>query len=98
MEGCPDDRPVHRHPDPLSQLARRLPRKPSPATLWRWHKKGVKGVRLEVVSVGGRTYTTEAAFREFVRRQTEVTAAAPAEIPAERPPALVRRMEKAGLI
>ncbi|MCH7725651.1 MAG: DUF1580 domain-containing protein [Planctomycetes bacterium] len=55
---------------PLSHIARSLPNQPSPACLWRWHRRGVKGVRLETIVVGGRRYTTRAAWEEFVRRTT----------------------------
>ena len=55
---------------PLSQAARSLPSKPGAATLWRWHRRGVKGVKLEIVRVGGRVFTTASAWRDFVTRMT----------------------------
>jgi hypothetical protein len=54
----------------LSTAAEPLPNPPSPACLWRWHAKGIRGVRLETVVVGGRRYTTAAAWREFVTKLT----------------------------
>jgi hypothetical protein len=60
----------------LSMAAKTLPKPPSPACLWRWHRKGVRGVRLETVVVGGRRYTTAAAWREFVEMVTANTTVA----------------------
>jgi hypothetical protein len=36
------------------------------STMWRWASRGVKGVRLETIKVGGKTYTTKAALDEFM--------------------------------
>jgi len=55
----------------ISQAARKLPTKPAPATIWRWHAKGVNRIKLETVVVGGKRYTTEKAFVEFVRAVTK---------------------------
>ena len=38
------------------------------STLWRWATRGLRGTRLDVVKVGGVTYTTAAAIREFIER------------------------------
>jgi Protein of unknown function (DUF1580) len=82
----------------LSQAARRLPRgrgdRPvSPATLWRWYRHGLKArdgslVKLRVWRVGGQTFTSEEALREFFSRlsatATEAaTGTAAAASPAE---------------
>src|SRR5262245_65019394 len=55
----------------LPEAARRLPRltrdRPvSPATLWRWAHRGVRGVRLETWRLGGRTVTSVEALRRFL--------------------------------
>lgn len=60
----------------LSEAARLyLPNPTNPATLWRWHKRGVlvgdRRIRLETVRVGRIRYTTETAFRRFVARTNE---------------------------
>src|SRR5262245_39482752 len=69
--------------DPLSEqllslpaAARRLPRltadRPvSPATLWRWAHRGVRGVRLETWRLGGRTATSLEALRRFVAARSD---------------------------
>ena len=51
-------------------VKQRLGKAISAATLWRWVRKGCRGVRLEAVFVGGSWHTTAAAFAEFVRAQT----------------------------
>jgi hypothetical protein len=48
----------------LQELARR--EGVSLSTTWRWILKGVRGRKLESLSVGGRRYTSEEAFLRFV--------------------------------
>lgn len=36
-------------------------------TIWRWAKRGVRGVVLETIAVGGRRFTSREAFRRFVQ-------------------------------
>ena len=61
---------------PVQDLAEKLlPRPVSGTTLWRWYTHGYRGVRLETAPVGRYRYSTEAAFREFLERMREATAA-----------------------
>jgi hypothetical protein len=89
---------------PLPEVIKsRLGRRISPATLWRWRLKGVNGVKLECLRVGGCWFTTDAAFTEFLRAQTAnalaaCTGSAAADVPAERSPEKVRRLKAAGLL
>jgi len=57
----------------LQEAAKSLPGRPHVSTLHRWRARGVKGVRLECVRVGGRWYVTRKALQRFLRA---VTAAA----------------------
>src|SRR5262249_13090467 len=50
---------------PLAPAARNYVGKVNPSTLWRWHKRGVRGVKLDVVRVGGRNFTTAEALARF---------------------------------
>ena len=52
---------------------RRTGKRPAPATVWRWVKKGLRGgsIRLQAVYTSGYWATTEAAFDEFINQQTE---------------------------
>jgi hypothetical protein len=80
----------------------RLGKRISPATLWRWRLKGVNGVKLECLRVGGHWVTSDALFIEFLRAQTrnalEACRVAPTAIPAERTPEKIRRLKAAGLL
>ena len=40
------------------------------STVWRWVRKGVRGIRLESYCVGVRRYTSEEAFARFVASTT----------------------------
>jgi Protein of unknown function (DUF1580) len=57
---------------PLGSIGKHIPPRRSgarlnPATAWRWAKKGLRGVRLEVVCAGGVPCTTLAALHQFFR-------------------------------
>jgi hypothetical protein len=54
----------------LTEAARLLPDRPHVSTLYRWAQRGVKGVRLETVVVGGRRYTSVEALQRFAQRLT----------------------------
>ncbi|HWL11122.1 MAG TPA: DUF1580 domain-containing protein [Planctomicrobium sp.] len=51
---------------------RRTGKRPSPATVWRWCRKGVRGgsVKLAAVFHGGCWQTTSEAFDQFLADQT----------------------------
>jgi hypothetical protein len=40
------------------------------STAWRWAKRGVGGIKLGTVRVGGRDHTTDSLWEEFVRATT----------------------------
>ena len=59
---------------PLSRGSTRIKSRPSTATLWRWQSKGLRGVRLETIVIGGRRYTSAEAidrFLEAINRKKE---------------------------
>jgi hypothetical protein len=81
----------------------RLGKRISPPTLWRWRLKGVNGVKLECLRVGGHWVTTDAAFAEFLRAQTANVLAScnvgsASDAPCERSPEKVRRLRDAGVL
>lgn len=53
----------------LSEAAARLPqhdgKKVHTSTLWRWARKGLRGVHLQYVRFGGRIYTSAEALNRF---------------------------------
>src|SRR5436853_7301545 len=71
----------------LSAAARELPGPSGKglhvSTLWRWSLRGIRGIRLETVMVGGIRYTSREALERFVGR---TTAAAAGTTPAVRTP------------
>ncbi|MBI3461447.1 MAG: DUF1580 domain-containing protein [Planctomycetes bacterium] len=54
----------------LNEARARLPGRPDISTLWRWRQRGVRGVKLETLVVGGRRYTTVEALERFVAATT----------------------------
>src|SRR6476659_2351121 len=55
----------------MTQAAKIVPDRPHVATLWRWRRVGIAGVKLEVICVGGRqTRTSRAALARFFERVT----------------------------
>lgn len=88
---------------PVQDVIRaRIGRRISPPTLWRWRLKGVNGVRLECVRVGGFWFTTEKAFAEFMAAQTanceESNPFGVLERPKKRTPEMERRLLEAGVL
>jgi len=59
----------------FGQAARRARPKDSrpaaPSTIWRWHSKGIAGVRLETVCLGGTRYTSSEALQRFFDAVTQ---------------------------
>ncbi len=60
-------------PISLTAAAKTLPGQPHIATLHRWRLRGVRGVRLETVLVGGRRFTTQEALQRFFSATTAAT-------------------------
>lgn len=62
----------------LADAARAVPpidgKRPHVSTLWRWCRKGVRGVRLEYVRLGHRIVTTEEAIARFAHRLADADA------------------------
>jgi hypothetical protein len=50
----------------LDTLLDSLPRRPSTTCVWRWHRRGVRGRRLQVLKIAGRLHTTRSEFRDFI--------------------------------
>lgn len=54
---------------PLTDTAN-IPGRPHPTTVGRWATRGVRGIRLETVRIGGRLYTSAEAVQRFVAALT----------------------------
>ena len=59
----------------LAEVAAQLPRlsgrRIHVSTLWRWATKGIKGVRLDYIKMGGRLVTSVEAVARFAAKLTE---------------------------
>jgi len=68
--------PAVENPIPLTQVPkvirwlprRRRGRKLNIATVFRWAQRGLRGVRLETISIGGTKCTSEEALKRFFAR------------------------------
>lgn len=84
-----------------TEAAKLIPGRPNASTVWRWHRRGVRGIRLETCVVGGRRFTSRAAIQRFVERVTAAAdGSAPASTPKSRAPAIAqaeRELNQAGI-
>jgi hypothetical protein len=73
-------------PISLSEASRLLPGRPHIATIHRWRLRGVRGVCLETVLVGGRRYTSRQALERFLAATTAAggNPATPIRTPSQR--------------
>jgi hypothetical protein len=90
----------------LAQAARRYrppgSRPRAPSTTYRWHKKGISGIRLETICIGGTRYTSAEALRRFfdavtLARSTQGVAQEPNAESGIRSAATKKRLHEAGL-
>ncbi len=49
----------------LSVAARELPDPPHTSTFIRWSSRGIRGIKLRLVRIGGRHYVSRSALKEF---------------------------------
>jgi hypothetical protein len=92
-------------PLPLAEAARLLPKRPNPATLWRWRTRGIRGVRLQTLMIGGRRHVLPSALRQFIEAVTAAPSGRPngetddrsPEAKRQRSPEMSRRLRQAGL-
>lgn len=77
---------------PFADVPNMLPKKNGKklnlSTIYRWHQRGLKGVRLEAVQYGGTLATTEVALNQFFH---DLTAATEGRKPVIETPARRRR-------
>ena len=89
-------------PIPISEAPKHVPGRPHGATIWRWHKRGISGVKLETILIGGRRFTSKEALARFF---TATTAAkdgiVPSRVPCRRRKAAIEKaeaeLERAGI-
>lgn len=55
---------------PVSEAPKHIPGRPSQASVWRWVLKGVGGVKLESILIGGKRFVSAEAIQRFCDRRT----------------------------
>ena len=70
---------------------RRRGRKPSTSTLWRWSTRGLRGIVLETIQVGGQRCTSVEALQRFFEQLSAGRVAAPSPRPDQRRHEVVER-------
>ena len=75
----------------FSQAAAEIPGRPHVSTLHRWRLRGINGVRLRTVRVGGKRMVERIVLREFIEAVTAATDRVPAasRTPTQRERAVV---------
>ena len=66
----------------LAQAPKSLPGRPHISTLSRWHTRGIRGICLETLVIGGKRYTSQQALQRFAEA---TTAAANADLVSNSP-------------
>ena len=91
----------------LAQAARRYrppdTRPLAPSTIWRWHKKGISGVKLETICIGGTRYTSAEALKRFfdavtLARSSQANTPEPLTTPGSRTACTQQQLRAAKLI
>jgi hypothetical protein len=90
LEVCPSDL-LQEDCFPLAKAPAKIPSRPALQTLYRWWKRGIKGVKLEVVKVGNRPYTSREALDRFFNR---ISDPASHQEPTELTPTLITRRQR----
>jgi hypothetical protein len=84
------------------QAAAELPRrrggaKTSTSTLWRWSKRGSRGVYLRVVRVGGNVYVPRSALVEFIEQRSAVGRGPQCPTPTTRSKRAMQQLDEMGM-
>ncbi|MHB1033724.1 MAG: DUF1580 domain-containing protein [Pirellulales bacterium] len=67
----------HEHTRTFADMAQSLPGRPNISTLHRWRLRGIHGVKLETVLIGGRRFTSLEAMQRFADATTAAQAGEP---------------------
>ncbi|MGA2069598.1 MAG: DUF1580 domain-containing protein [Thermoguttaceae bacterium] len=54
----------------LTEASHRLPGCPCASSIWRWYRRGIRGVKLETLAIASRRYTSVEAIRRFIAATT----------------------------
>ena len=75
---------------PIREVPRHLPPRPNGkrvhmSACYRWIKRGVRGVRLDSIKIGGSTYTSTEALQRFADHLSSGRREEPKAVPAQTP-------------
>ena len=85
-------------PEAAAQLPRRRGgAKTATSTLWRWAKRGSRGVFLRVVRVGGNVYVRRSDLNEFIKQRSAVDRAPQCPSPSIRSKRAMRQLDEMGM-
>jgi Protein of unknown function (DUF1580) len=83
----------------FAEAARLLPGHPNPSTLWRWRTRGIDGIKLATVRVGGRRFVSRAALNEFISAVTRTgESSIPSDASVARSQETTLRLKASGLL
>ena len=57
----------------FTAAAKISPGRPHAGTVYRWHSRGVSGIKLQTIRIGGRRYTNRAWLEEFFEAVTRAS-------------------------
>ena len=55
----------------LTEASREIPGRPHITTMMRWSLRGIRGIKLETILIGGRRFTSEEAIERFIERLSD---------------------------
>lgn len=87
--------------DAAKELPRRGGRKIHMSTVWRWANRGLKGIKLESIQLGGSTWTSREALQRYADRlsgNTEPTTDSNTLSTNKQHKAATQRLVKAGIL
>ena len=76
---------------------RRAGSKVAVSTLWRWSRRGSRGVVLRVVRIGGNVYVSRASLLEFIERRSAVDRVPQCPSPSAASKRAMRELDKMGI-
>ncbi len=80
---------------PINAAPLHIPTRPHVATVWRWIQRGVRGVKLDTVLIGGKRYTSTEAIARFIGGTTAASDPTPNATPAARSKSRQEAIERA---
>ncbi|WP_044303122.1 DUF1580 domain-containing protein [Rhodopirellula sallentina] len=56
----------------MTQVPPVLQKRVNVSTVWRWANRGIKGIKLETIKLGGKTLTSQQALTRFIEKTTSI--------------------------